>query len=1040
MASSTRTAGLILAIVVLVVFAGVVTFFVVRSPAVAPAPTTFSGPAPTPDPTLVPAKGEAGAPTRFGGGQGFYLQVVDKDDPTVVRAELSAERSTPIEGQTFRVALEKPVIWAFLKDGRTLFARADRGTAYIPDQAKGKPSMPQDGVLEGNVLVKLFEAREGTIRPDPVNDDALLVGKTTTVKFDSELGQAEAPEKVTLIAEGVDFSGMGVTVLFNQVQQRIDLLHIAHTDFVTLAPEALGREQKRKPAPKKATGELAGKMEKAAGAGGGTPVKAAAKDAPIETLYRLVCTDTVKVTQGERTIESDVMEGWARVVDNQLRPGAVMMSNAGPAVARDGGKAGAGKTGGNASTAKSSTSPTASGSTQASEGQTLATASNQPVTITWKGPLELKPLASKSPELDYNDVVVRFTSQGESGVTFRDAKAKALAQGNLLEYGATRREVALAGKGPTGARLTSGSDGYATAERFDMSLVTGTARVSGPGLIQGLAKDGRPDRGFAWDKEAQFQFKKDAKGEVTQVLTKVNASGAARATDLKSSIGGDTLIAALVPVNEQQSRLDTLTLIGKARGQDDKGGSLDAERIDVAFVATPGKPEQSDPVTLIAEGSVKGQRKADVLESKWLKADIARVADEQGVPQLTATGLEARDATYTGENNVTASAPLLKADPVARIARLTGRAGSVKVNSKGSTIAGQDMAFHEVERTLVVTGPGTIDHAAAVKEGEPASRTVATWTREMTFNDIPGTVTCDGEATAEVTKTMAGALVEKDTMTADVVELDLTPGSEASGAANPEDSRQLLRARIRGSLASRADGTAAKIEARRYAAGAVGGAANAAPVLERLMFLESARINADNEKGTLVVPTPGKLLFVDRREAEKRGNAGANQGNPLEGGDPRGTALFTWSGSMDLARGEGLVTLRESVRLTHQRPEDPQRSELECETLVAKVRETGAPGDAAKGGLDESVSGELVSADATGAVWMRYGGRELVADAAHYDALRRVLNAKASGANTVQVFDPKGQPMNAKEIVWDLVKDRIEISRPGPVTTPAPRR
>jgi hypothetical protein len=1027
MAASTRTAGLIFAIVILVVFAGVVTFFVVRSPSGA-VRGVQAGPAPVPDPTMVPAKGEAGAPTRFGAGEGFYLQMVDKDDPSVVRGELSAARSRPIEGQTFRVALEKPVIWYFLKDGRTIYARADKGTAYIPDQAKGRPSMPQDGVLEGSVVVKVFEAREGTIRPDPETDDALLVGRTSMVKFDGELGQAEAPEKVTIAADGIDFSGLGVTVLFDKVRQRLDMLHIARAEFLKFDPAALERENNRDKKPKP-TGELASKPVKGGtGTGGARP--AAVKAAAVEVLYRLVCTDTVKLTQGDRVIEAEMLEGWARLVDNRLRPGAVMMRNAGPLVKRGTGT-------GNGDGAKPSGGATAKVDGAAAQpvgGDPLVAASDQPITLTWKGPLELKPLAAKAPELDYNDVVARFTSKADTGVTFRDAKAKATAQGNLLEYGATRREVALGGKGKDGARLTSEGRGYATAERFDMSLVTGTARVAGAGVLTGLDKAGQEAQRFLWDKDAEFQFKKDAKGEVTQVLTKVTASGNARATDLESSIGGDTLIATLVPVDGQQSRLHTLALVGKAHAEDGKGGSLDADKMDIRFVANAEKPDQSDPSEVIAQGAVKGQQKDSVLEASWLRAVIARLNDEQGAGSLTATRLEAKEIVFAGADGVHAKAPLLTADPVARIAQLTGPAGSV-VGPGASTISGQDMTFHDVERRLLVAGPGTLAHEAAGGAGEPVSRIVATWTREMAFDDLQGTATCVGESGAELTKTLAGALVERDTMKAEQVDLWLTAGS-AGAAANEQDpaqARKLLRANMQGTLATREGGTPASIESRRYAAGA-GQPAGNAPVLERLMYLEGARINADDVQGTLDVPVPGRLLFVDRREAAKQEGKGAN---PLEGvADARGTALFTWAGSMNLNRSKGLVTLRESVRLTHQRPEDTQKSELECETLVAEVRETAG----GKPAGPDSFSGELVSADASGAVWMRYGGRELIADSAKYDAINRVIRATAAADNYVQIHNPDGRTSEAKSLTWDLIKDTIELRQPRPVTTPTPRR
>ncbi|HYE62697.1 MAG TPA: hypothetical protein VD997_11935 [Phycisphaerales bacterium] len=1028
MPASSRTTGLIVAVVLLVVFAGVVTFFVVRAPSGAGQVNTFSGPAPTPDPKLVAAKGAEGAPVnRTGEGRGFFIQVVDKDDPTAVRAELSAERSRPIEGQTYRVALEKPVVWVFLKDGRTIYARADKGTAYVPDQSKGlgaRPSMPQDGVMEGNVLVKVFDEREGNLRPNPVEDEALLTGTTSQLRFDSELGQAEAPQQVQITARGVEFRGAGVTVVFNEPQQRMELLHVARTEFVTVRPWEL--EEDKKPTKSAPAGdgvkrEVAGKGEGAKAA----PAPAARK--PIETLYRLVCTDGVTVTQGTRVVTGEQLEGWARLVNNQLRPGAVVTSNAGPRPA--GAASGASAAGSRQAGASSGSGAARTAGQGAPEGGSLLAADSEtPVTLAWKGPLEVRPLTAKASELDFNDVFVRFTSKSPTGVGFRDSKAKATAAGNVLEYGATRREVGLAGVGEQGARIALEGSGDAKAERFDMSLVTGVARVHGPGLLTGTSKSGT--RTFAWKKEGQFQFGKDSKGEVTERLEKVTASGASRAVDGSGSLNGEMLVAAFVPVDAKRSRLSTLTVVGRARAESE-GDSLEADKLDIAFVPGAAGGDDVDPRTVVADGAVKGTRKekgkTSTLAASWLEATIERVNDSRGKPVLNATSVKARETVFARDDGLRAKAPVMSAQPVAGVARLTGAAGTVSVGNADSTMTGQDMTFHDAERRLLAVGPGTLVHNAVEKGGKPASRVTASWTTEMTFDDVSGVVTCKGDAVAELSKTRQGVLVERDTMTAADVVLQLTAGSASASADQPGGDRELRSAVIRGAGA----GKEATVESRLFASGgAAGGAAGGQPKLERLMYLRSDRIALDMEKGTLEVPTPGKLLFVDNRAAE--------QGAPAKLlDDPagaRGRALFSWAGSMSFVRPKGVVTMRENVRLDHRRSEQEPMSELECEVLVANVREQGGT----RAADAQEFQGELVSADAEGAVWMKYAGRELVADKAHYDAQGRKLRALALGENKVQVFGGDAPSGSMQDITWDLAKDTIEITKPGTVT--APRR
>jgi lipopolysaccharide export system protein LptA len=999
--ASARTAGLLLSAGILVVFAGVVTFFVIRNPQVRSA--AVPPPDVAPDPALVPTTSgpTTTAASRFGGGSGFQLQIVDKNDPSLVRAELSAARSTPIEGQMYRVALEEPVIWYFLKDGRTVHARADKGTAYLPDQgAAGTPGRPQDGIMEGNVVARVYEARADGSRPRLDIDEPMLEARTQTVKFDAELGSVEAPERVEVRHAAVDFTGAGVMVLYNDARGRLELLSIARPERLATRPRAAGREDRVAVAPRPASARTgAAATPRPTGNGGTTPAAQAA-----EVMYHLISEgpgSRVTVTQGERTITSETMEVWARLVNNELRPGAIMTSNLPPARAA----APARTPGSTAAREAAAPQPAV-----AAPAPSAISDSDEPVVITWTGPLKIVPIAG-APELTYNDVLARFTSASDHGVTISDSEGKTTGSGSLLEYGASRREVVLAGR--AGARLESQSSGAAEAERFELSLVTGIARVPGAGSLVGRADD----RSLAWDNQAEFHFRLDDRKEVTEVVTKVIADGAVRAADGDSSLSGGALHATLVPVGESDSRLQTLSVIGKAQAREEGGGSLAADTLDVSFVPAPGKPSDADPSKVVARGGVRAERDGSVLEASTLDTLIARTGEKN---ELTATRIDAAEVVFTDESGTRAEAPRLTADPVARVARLEGPAGSVRVSREGATIEGEDMTFRDVERRLAVAGPGKLTHNSQAKGEEPVTAVIATWTESMSFDDLAGTATCIGGAEAVMTRAQGGAITQRDRMQAQRVDLWLTPAGAPD--APPQD-RTLRRAELTGGEKP------ATVESRRYARPQPGAEA----AVEQLMYLESARIDADDEKGTLVTPAPGKFLVLDRRAAA---DARPGQG-PLEAGGGRGTSLFTWTGSMDLNRDRGVVTLREGVKLTHQRAGDNVKSELDCEKLTAviKVDRDAAPGGAADPAC--GMTGELISAEAEGGVWMRANGRELIADEASYDAVNRVLTARARGSNLVQLFDPGAtEPRTSRGLRWDMATDRIDIFNPGTTTSP----
>jgi len=185
------------------------------------------------------------------------------------------------------------------------------------------------------------------------------------------------------------------------------------------------------------------------------------------------------------------------------------------------------------------------------------------------------------------------------------------------------------------------------------------------------------------------------------------------------------------------------------------------------------------------------------------------------------------------------------------------------------------------------------------------------------------------------------------------------------------------------------------------------------------MLVEDLRAPGDKAKAPQ--PKPGN-------EAPFEASAGA-----------RGTTLFEWKGSMSMDRPTGVVHLNDHVEMRHRDDPAADQTRLECEKLTAYVREVP---DTDKSKSVDSFTGDLTSADAEGAVWLQSGAHELVADTLHYDALSRLVNAKATGGNVVTIFDTKTRaPITAREIEWDLVKDRIVITKPGTTVAPvAPGR
>lgn len=1029
----TRT-GVLLSAAVLAVFAVVVLIFVIRSPSKATGEEAPPPSGPAPDIKQLPT---GGGMSNVSGGGRFNAQIVAKDDPLRLTGEISAQRYEPLPDQRFK--LEKPEGWAFLRSGRTVHISADTGRTYMPDQSKG--ASPRDAVLEGNVVVKVFDPREDGKRPDLNTDVPFAVITTSVLKFDGELGQVRLPEDFVLNSEIADWVARDLTVLFNDVEQRLEWLHAAHTTTLVLKP---GYKTPARPPAAPAPSLVA------AGAAPSSPTAAAGAKklagkppefSPI-TLYHMVCTDKVHVEQTGRTIDAEKLDGWARLVDNTLRPEAIAgarISNGTPAAA-----------------AGNSGAPTAPGGTGVAPAPPAIAAEPGPfegfddkslVTLTFDGPLDIRPLTEAPGELAYNDVFVRFTSGAAGGVRFADPHNGAAGSGTLMDYGATRREIALASGEENGTTVSLPGSGTATGKRYEMNLASGVVHARGAGAVSAQKSqsetggDAGTARSLAWSDQAEFRFILNEKHEMTSVVSAVSAGGDVRATDGKGSLTGTSLNATFTPVSAKASRVDHLQVAGNAKGEDGGGGSLLSDTLEVSFVATPDKPDQSDPRILTAQGHVVGERAGARIATESLSAQISR--DEEG--KLAVEHVDVSEG-FAFENNdgVHAQGRKLAAAPGAGIAHIFG--GDSVVSKEGTVITGQDITMWQADGRMKVASAGTLVHDGPVGDpntpqaGQPAHVEVA-WSREMEFEDVAGRAKCLGDVGAVLTKAARPAEqigVERDTVRGEEVDLTFTPGvqrapGEKEPDVGPRQERRLLTVQCVGVPNGDGNEKPASIESRRYAASAPAGGE---PPLERILFLESVRISVDNGNGTVSTPEAGKLLIMDRRATDKAPVPGRAARAPFDtAAGSRGASLFSWQGSMDMDRGAGLVHLNDHVRLVHRPDDKADKTELECEKLTANVRELG------KGDSPESFSGELVSADAEGAAWMRSGTHELIADLLHYDALKKLVNAKGAANNLVQVFDARqdGQaaaPITARELEWDLLHDSITITRPSPVLAP----
>lgn len=1106
-----RTLGLIAASGLAVAFGLVVAWYAMRPTTLPPEPVAVTLAPPVPEVRALAGDVGSGAAkvNRIGSGSGFFFTFVDKADPSRAVGELTAKRSEPLENKRYR--LDEPRAWLLSKQGRWVRVEAARGRAYLPDDAPN--ARPQQAVLEGDVVVRVYAPRADGARPGE-SDTPILVGRTPVLEYDGTLGQVLMPQRVEIDSGQIVFRGSGVTLLVNDAEQRLEAMTIEKTERLVIDPKApaLFADSAGPAAPAHAQmpapAPVAMPRSALLGLLQATPAPAAPERAagasvtPVESLYQLTAKENVVIERDGRRVTADVVEGWARLVDNRLRPDAIADN-------RD-----LGGSGRAAKAATPASTPASAPAVSPAAGGDKGPASEK-VEMAWSGRAEVRLMARATPELQRDDVFVRFRSERECGVVVSDPKGQPQVAANLVEYAATTRRAAVGGAGGKPARLFAPNGAMAGGRRFDVDLASGIAVSEGEGVLFGgvgggggegrraaaaceplpsvesLRGERRGAQALSWSNRAEFRFATDG-GQMTSRLVSAEVVGAARAINSEAELRGDTMTAAFVSREGagteagngagEESWIRRLDVGGHVSADDGKGGTLRSDRLAVDFAdaaptggptggeaggAAGGERRQPDPVAMLATGAVEAGRGGAVLGSERLEvtleprgAGVTTARDgESAVTRVIATD----KVWFRNADGVNARADRLDADPRGRVVLLTGERPEV---GKDATLVTAGSAgtirLNDAERSIAVEGAGTFAHADPANADRGVRRVVAVWSDGMTYADGVGEAVCKGRASVEIdTAALAAADArgargpERDVVRGDEVRVAVegnaaAPSPASVGAEIPPERRERRFVRAEAAGGAAAGGTAAvggeparpaTVELRRYAA-------SDPSVLEQLLFLEGERVVADNEAGTIRVPSPGRLVTLDRRAADGAGAMGARStsmsdaASPLGGGSMRGSSLFTWKGTMTVDRAAGTATLTGGSRMVHDSiasggtpTGDATRTELECADLVARFRETTGDAPAADAA---GPRGELVSVRATASVWLRSGQRELVSDVLDYDASKRTADAQALSDTPVTLLDRgTGVPLSAKRLLWDLGSNRIEVLQP--VTPLLPR-
>lgn len=1074
--SSTRKRGLIAAGIIGAGTLGLLAMLVIRGSQ--PVEVDEDPDAPVPPDIRDALPGTMAAGTMA--GRNLRIQMMDKVDPTRQSGELRAAVIDPLS-LPGHYQVDQPQIWMFLKSGKTLHVRAESGRLVMPSRRQE----PESGVLRGNVEIRIFE--KIGIGMEAELGEPSLIAKTSTLTFDTTVPELGSPQRFTVEGRGVSFEGESLRVLASQTRERLELVEVLGGGKLVYTPDAGETKREASALPTGGQARPSAQRGTAIAEGGdrghAAPipehglVRVAYQPAPVARTrapaaeqatpivhYLTTFADEVVVLQQQRVLKGDRLDVWSRTVDGKLPEGAIggsrsgqatddspTASEVGVAVAHaaqaetptgDAGRATrVPEDSASASASVSSVAPEASASEVAPEKR------DNTVTMTWTGPMVMRPLSNEPRELAENDVWLRVTADRSGVVTIDDAETNASGRCSVLEYGATREQLAISRPGTEGATLTMPDQGRITAVRIEQNLATGLGHVPGAGKLESLdpGVSSESERPVAtWSDSATFLF--DATdGRMTDRIKEAILAGDARATSSGSSIRGDSLRAIFVAsADGRRPSLSRAIGAGVATAADAKGNTVTADTLDVLF--DPAKGE-SEPTIATATGNVRVRSAiGETVNAGLLEAMLERDASgalivrdvlaQEWVEVWTPDGLRALSSE-------------LRADVPGQLIDLKGPSSQAMQVRDGviTGVRGDHIKVNGLTRAIEVVGPGTFSHGP--ERATASARTMqARWTQAMRFDDGAGTLECIGDVHAEGD---VGGL-ERQVLDADSVFARFEPAAthaqairEAKTRGEPSPERRLTFAEARVDPSIEGGGTESRVQAVRYAQDA---AASEGRRLERLLQAQGAVITADNgPDGYIEIPGAGRLVIVDLREAEGD-DAGRGSAGPLAiggagggGSSSRGRSLFDWKGSMRFDRVPGTIRMSDNVSMVQRRLGEGGVLNLTSRSLVARVREASPSAGA---NTPAGTTFELTGVTATGDVVVteRTGepltlNRQVFADLLDYDTVRGIAEASSNEGALVTLFETsRGSPVNARKIVWDLIRDRVDISGMTTVTSP----
>lgn len=978
------------------------------------------------------------------------------------------------------VKVQQPEAEFFASNGQILRVRGERGEIVVPSSGAGsadamsRAQLPTRGKLY-NVILRLIlpgarrPALTCTVNNLSFDNDTFLLA---TEEFKDASGTIISGDQVpvTVRGEEYDFDGRGVLMHWDERDQRLQLLEIAHGETLTVKnPKALGISTTKptdvtssaKPNPAAPTTSSSAPREHRTVAIADQHPATVPATQPDAAPYRATFVENVRIEQGGQQIAQCDQMNLDFLMQGQ-DSGAEQNSSAATAATRPNNGA---------------RSPTTARAPQTMQPATTAPA-EQPIRVHWTGKLTVRPTPDDAPALKGKDTIVEMigidrpviakTQDGE----LRCASFRLNTNDDSLIVRSSPTIPLVTVKDATGTSITTTSFDYSAEHHVavvkgkshaEFPITDANASTTQPAKPAQIARVDWTDsctlRTSPTQQRGQLSIEHALlRGDVSVDHPQMTLNS--RELELSFDPNKNALAAAPTGAPGAASAKMANAKIRQMIARDAVRGrfadpadanatpqSIDTDLLTVDFATSP--EGRSYPEKAVANGGVragdgKSQLVANHLEVMMSPAPMPAPTTQPAVASRSDALAPVQVTSLIAQQGVRATSvdgqdiqcDQLRMEPTADGPKYTIQgevSAPARVSDGAKSLVGPLIQFYPGTQRALVHGAGSMHGSQEIggtAGAKPTTQPIdVTWQNGLDANGKNNLITIDGGVVAKSTlddgsvaevsgKQMTIELVDPPTTKPARIEptTQKSPSGFAFGGAGAGAGADMNAFRDKVFKIATIDSSPENSEVRSTLL------ANDGSLLRRL-HLFATKFQYEPGAKRMVVPVAGRMLYEDRRgAATKPADPTAANSPPGAKMNLRGASAFEWKKDFIYDDTSRQATMSGDVDIVHRGAGDADSYRMHAQRVVAELMPADAPAaDAAHkrpSTTAPSDEAKLKSLVADGGVTFNSSRLQFIADRVDYDPQKQLLIARGTPRAPATLIDEGGLTRGTFDVLY----------------------